>query len=519
MADFTRSEGCDSSVTAAPPPTPHTRSGVRSTPWGRLAVVFGLWIAVAALYWPSSVALDGLWRSPIEETYTHGYLVLLISLWLIVRSREKLAAAHVQPAPGALVALALLSVLWLWAWRAAIQELHLLLLPLLLFVALVAALGWRVARLLAFPVGYLYFAMPLWDNINGIVRALSSWATGVLIWITGLTAYMQGNYVRLPGGSIEIANSCSGLHALIVGLALATLYGEINRDPPRRRIEWLAVMGVLSVVVNWIRIFIVIVAASVTDMKSSLVKSHYWLGWWLFAGAFAVFLWWAGRRAPLPSKPKAEQPAGTSPPSDRRTGFARMALAIGVLAVLPVLSYGMDWTRSIAPVTIHWPAAPKGWKGPHSAGLPAWHPRFFNPSGESLRAYTDTGGRDVEVFAVAYRVQTQSGKLLGYHNTLLGGGHALRSLATRIVNSSSGRWRQTLATDPAGARSVIWSRYRIGSHLFVDPRLSQLWYGVIALAHPPLSSLIALRTVCVPDCRAGEARLTAAAVALEPTFR
>ncbi len=519
MSDFTTPEDCETSVMAQPAAT---HSGLQSLAWPRLVLVFGLWIAVAALYWPSSVALDGLWRSPTEETYTHGYLVLLISLWLIARSRGRLAATPAQPAPGALVVLALLSVLWLWAWRAAIQELHLLLLPLLLFAALVAALGWRVGRLLAFPVGYLYFAMPLWDNINGFVRALSSRATGALIWITGLPAYMHGNYIELPGGSIEIANSCSGLHALIVGLALATLYGEIARDPRRRRIEWLIVMGILSVVVNWVRIFIVIAAASATDMHSSLVKSHYWLGWWLFAGAFALFLWWAGRRTShAPHPQKAGQPAtGDEPLSDHRIGVARVALVLGVLAVLPVLSYAMDWTHSTAPVTIHWPTAPQGWKGPHSAGISEWHPRFIHPSGASLRAYTDADGRSVEVFAVGYRVQTQSGKLLGYHNNLLSGTPALRSVATRIVTSSTGRWRQTLAVDPAtGVRSVIWSRYRIGSHLFVDPRLSQLWYGLKALAHPPLSSLIALRAVCASDCRAAEARVSTAAAKLRPTLR
>ncbi len=520
MSDFISPEDSEATVTVRPPGAARARGGLESLAASRLAAVFGLWIAVAVLYWPSSVALNGLWLSITEETYTHGYLVLLISLWLVVRDRARLAASPARPARGALVAVAILSALWLWAWRAAIQEAHLLLLPLLLLAAICAALGWRAGRLLAFPVGYLYFAMPLWGYINGIVREASSRATGLLIWITGLPAYMQGNYVHLPGGTIEIANSCSGLHALIVGLALAALYGKVAGDPPRRRIEWLAVMGVLALVVNWIRIFIVIGAAEATDMRSSLVKSHYWLGWWLFAAGFAVFLWWAGRRGSTAAPAEAARSEKIATPSPRAPiSLARITLVFAVLAVMPLLSYAMDSTHAAGAIAIDWPSAPKGWSGPQPVTGGEWHPHFVHPSGESLRVYTGAGGQSLEVFAVAYRVQTQNGKLLGYRNDLLEGTPPLRRVSTRIVASSSGRWRETLAVDSVGMRSLIWSRYRIGGHLFVDPRLSQLWYGLEAFGRPPVSSLVALRSLCVPDCRAARARLRVAAQSLQPILR
>ena len=86
---------------------------------------------------------------------------------------------------------------------------------------------------------------------------------------------MQGQYIRLPGGSIEIARSCSGLHELIVGLALAALYGKLSDERWRRRLQWLALMGALSLMVNWVRIFTVVIAAYETHMRTSLVRHHW----------------------------------------------------------------------------------------------------------------------------------------------------------------------------------------------------------------------------------------------------
>jgi hypothetical protein len=49
--------------------------------------------------------------------------------------------------------------------------------------------------------------------------------------------------------------------------------------------------------------------------------------------------------------------------------------------------------------------------------------------------------------------------------------------------------------------------------------MSQLWYGLVAIVKPPVSSLTALRTACLPNCKAARTRLNAAAPWLQPTLR
>lgn len=489
-----------------------------------MALVLFFWTAVGLLYWPSTLELHRLWTDWGGETYTHGYLIFLLALWLVVRDRERLAVTPIRPEPLALIPLALMSVVWVWFWRSAIQELQLLLIPLILYTALFAAFGRRMARAAAFPIAFLYFAMPLWGDINEIVRALSSRMTGVLIWTTGIPAYMDGNLIRLPGGSIEIASDCSGLHELIVGVALAAIYGKLSGERWLRRLQWMGVMGVLSLAVNWVRIFVVVIAAYETDMRSSLVKHHYWMGWWLFAFVFAAFLWWTGRRSEPPtgsSSPDQGQ-AASRPLSRPEMSGGPVTLTLAVLAVLPVLAYGMDWATSggRTAVDILWPTAPSGWVGPSAASDGEWQPHFVDSSGESLARYVDSTGEPVEAFAVAYRLQTQSAKLLGYWNDLLGGRpRRMQQQSLRVVASPAGPWQETVALDSDGSRSLIWTRYRVGNRVFVKPRFSQLWYGLAAIVKPPVSSLTALRAVCRPDCSAARTRLSVAAGWLQPALR
>lgn len=505
----------------------HRREKLASRP---VAVILGLWFAIAVIYWPSSLALNAIWLGASGNAYTHGYLVLISSLWLIWRDRELLDATEVRPVGWAWVAVLMLSAAWLWSWRAAIQVVHVLLLPVLLLTALVAALGWRMARKSLFPLGLLLFAMPIWDPLTHSLQTASAKMTAVLIWLSGMPAYLQGDLIRLPGGTIEIAQACAGLNAVVIGLTVAALYGEIMRDPPRRRLFWLGLMGALAIAANGVRIFIVTVAAYRTDMRSPLVQHHIWLGWVLFAIAVGIFLVIADRLAAVWDRGAARHTQGVpsgEPPADApwrshslRAG--RLVVGLACLGLLPALSYGVDAVRSggSSAVAIGWPDAPHGWRGPIPDTVSSWSPRFVNPSTESLRVYVDARGEPLEVFAVAYREQTQDGKLLGYRNDLLGSGKQLRARSQRIVASASGRWHETVAVDQAGAPSLIWWRYRIGSRVFIEPRLSQIWYGLATLSgSAPVSSLTALRIGCSADCRTARERLAAAAGRLQPVIR
>jgi EpsI family protein len=380
-------------------------------------------------------------------------------------------------------------------------------------------LGWPVARVLIFPIGFLYFAMPAWSGLVTPLQALSIHVNSVLIWLTGLPAYISGDVVQVPAGTLEIAGGCGGRHSFVVGLTLAALYGELARDTLRWRLTWIGLMGLLALIANWVRIFVIVAAAVATDMQTFLVTvDHYWFGWGMFLLAFVGFLWIAGR---LHGGGKVSTQSVTAVNSEssrvRWTGFVAMLFS---LSVLPALGYATDNLRTVSgAIHIDWPAAPQGWQGPVPVTTSEWQPLFRNATLLAHQQYLDPHGQPVEVFVVAYRVQRQSAKLLAYRNTLFERDNGLRSVGKGFSASAVGSWREDTVVDASGQRSIIWSRYSIGAHAFVRPWLAQLWYGIAAMTSPALSSLTALRASCDTDCAAAREQLASAAAELQPALR
>ena len=85
---------------------------VRSNRWPQaLAWLVLLLLAILILYQQTALGMVGIWSR--SETYTHGFVVPLISLWLIWRIRHRLALLPPQPAPTAWVLMLFAAGLWL----------------------------------------------------------------------------------------------------------------------------------------------------------------------------------------------------------------------------------------------------------------------------------------------------------------------------------------------------------------------------------------------------------------------
>jgi exosortase A len=453
--------------------------------------------ATAALLWPSIASLIVQWEDTDSLTYTHGYLIALIGAWLLWRAKP-VAANVVGPNPRALPVLAALSFLWLLAYRSGIEIGHQMLLPLLAWVAVYAALGREVARRCGFAFMYLYFAVPIWDLGNGILQAITVGAVRIVLQLVSVPAYVVGNFVHIPAGVFEIAGGCSGLHFFIVAVAIAALYGELHKDTWRVRALTLGLAVVLAMLSNWVRVSTIIIAGYLTDMQHYLVSvSHYYFGWAVFAVVMLAFFLIARRL------PASQSEAGQTHVTDRSASPRRLVAGIG--AAIVALSLGPTWSvlasnarMPLAPARL--PASVSQWQAVPAADLSQWRPVYQGADLQDQVQYR-SGDLRLTAYLAAYVTQRQGKELIGYGNSITGNLSA-QVTATNQLESNALAVNEVVLTDIAGGRSVLHYYYRVGAHLTPGARTAQLLYGWQSLFSPPVAQVVAVYANCASDCAA-----------------
>ena len=95
----------------------------------------------------------------------HGFLILPISLWLIWQKAPDLRRMVPRPAPIIFLLLLGNAVVWLLAVLVGVRVVEQLALVSFLILTIWAIVGHRVAWLLAFPLFFLFFAIPMGEDL------------------------------------------------------------------------------------------------------------------------------------------------------------------------------------------------------------------------------------------------------------------------------------------------------------------------------------------------------------------
>jgi len=480
-----------------------------------LLIVVGALALCALLFWPTSQEIVDLWGDTVRRRYTHGWAVLAVTLGLLWRDRHRLATVQLQPPRWGWLLLAAGSLAWLVGYNSGLLALTTLLMPLLALTATWAAGGWTLARVAAFPLLFLYFALPLWELLNPPLQMLTAVVNLWLTRLAGIPVIMDDNVIHIPAGWFEVAGGCSGLHFFIVALAIAALHGQVDRDDARSRAMLLALAGGLAMLTNWIRVFVTIMAGHLTNMQHYLVTvDHYYFGWVLFAIVLVGYVFLAGH---LPRRARAERPAGPAPAtgSSARVGAA-VALAIAALAAGPAWSLVQPRGSAVAAAP---PPVVAGWSGPESS-LGDWRPVFANADEELLVEYFSDAAGAVAVYRAVYRSQRQNKELRGFGNTVVGVHY--RELEAEALEARAGSGAVPVVERRIEGRDgqlrLVWSLFAVaGEPTPMRPR-DQVAYGVRSLFGAPPASVVALSAECKPDCDRARSALQAIAADALPAL-
>ena len=469
----------------------------RSSTWLLAVALLAL---TGLVYFQTWRELWPFWTDSSSKRYTHGILIAAVSGWLIWRARQRLAAVPMEPVSWALPLTFLVSLAWMMLARAGIVSLHSALWPALAAAGLLAACGWRVLAALAFPLGYLWFAVPVWDHLNRPLQSLTVIAVDGLNRLTQVPAVVSGDMVIIPEGRFEIASGCSGLHYFVVALAIATLAGELRRDRIGTRLLLVATAAALALVTNWLRVYLIILAGHLTDMQHYLVRvDHYKFGWVMFAISMVAFFFFLNRW-PEPNEDHVEPRIAGSTPHWQR-GYAAAVFALLVVPASSLAASLLGHDRGDRPFS-----APSvdGFEGPLRP-TPVWQPSYRGAETEVRAAYLSATGRVVDYYGNRYLEQSQGRELIGYGNSLLDGDvfdHIEESQNVYTVAGIRLPVIELTAELRGGQGWLVMYHYRVGGAPLVGALQTQLTYGYRSLWGRVPAGISAAAAPCANDCDA-----------------
>jgi exosortase len=231
------------------------------------------------------------WSDP---NYGHGFLVPVLAAYILWRRRGHIRAARLVASnwglPIMLFATGLLIIGTLGAEHFTAR------ISLLFLMAgmIVFLFGWQTLRLVAFPLGYLVFMIPLpaliYYQLTFPLQSLASRLGAGGLMAVGIPIVREGNLLVLPNCTLEVVEACSGVRSLLSLLSAVVGYAYLAESGAWKR--WCLAAATIPIVIlsNGCRL---VASGALSFLFGPQVDSglaHTALGMAFFALAFLAIL-------------------------------------------------------------------------------------------------------------------------------------------------------------------------------------------------------------------------------------
>jgi exosortase len=249
-----------------------------------------IFAATILLFLPTWLWLGGAWLS--DPYYSHGPLVLLISLYLVWTRRKVFSDSSPAPNNLGLILVATGFALHLWAmlWRAFYVSA--LMIPLVMLGLIVTLFGHRIARQFLFPLGFLILMvpLPLAERMGPLLESWTATSATAFAQMLGVPAQNIGSQVLLPNSAFTVGIPCGGLRSVIAIITLVTLWAYMAQGRAiARGLVFLAAIPI-ALAANTLRISFLFAIASLWGADVGLDYFHSWSSPVLFVCAFGLLL-------------------------------------------------------------------------------------------------------------------------------------------------------------------------------------------------------------------------------------
>ena len=252
-----------------------------------------LWLVGAQLgflYVPTCLWLWDRWTMSVWQN-GHGILVAALVIYLVWGELQKLKSLPLSSNPWGFAILIPALLMHMLDTGVHSQLLSGMALFLSLPGLALIFLGTERTKAILFPLSILFLTLPIplvfTESIHLILRHIATKSVAWLLSSLGVPVFSSGTMLEVEGGSLMVADACSGFATLYAALTIAILTAYFCNST-RRRILVLLISAPLAIAVNIARVLVLTLLVNWFGLDVLATAAHEISGLLTFAIALPI---------------------------------------------------------------------------------------------------------------------------------------------------------------------------------------------------------------------------------------
>jgi EpsI family protein len=363
----------------------------------------------------------------------------------------------------------------------------------------IGMLGVRGGAKYLIPILLLLTVLPIWNLFIPYLQILSAQASAYLLDFAGITSIREGYLLIIPNGTFEVADACSGMKFLIVGITLALIHTQLIKIPAHVMLFYVLLASILAFVSNVIRIFIVVNIGYHFGMSHEYVQDHDLIGWLVFSILFFIFLYVGEKRLRRHEIAHQAEEQGSPANASMAQRLSGAALVVLALAVGPAL-YGYFMNIEQVSERDHLGALQQmsGWRAAPGE-LTDWTP-LWTRGDQTFEGMVAKANEQVDLFVTAFKRQRQGHEAVNISHRVYDVEKWSRISRSAKVIEVPGvgevTVEETLLKSPGRKKRLVWLWYRTNDKIVASNTQAKLnnLFGVLS-GEPDISVFVASKVV------------------------